>query len=63
MALSLTLEKHNTDGFNILNNIMWDNSPHLGGKGESVEHRAMNFTILQGETITEFYIRAVNIQS
>ena len=63
MALSLTPEKHNSDGFYILNTIIWENSPQLGGQGDSAEHRVMNYYIIPGDTITEFYVRAVNIKS
>jgi hypothetical protein len=63
MAVSLALEKHNSDGFYILNTIIWENSPPLGGQGKSAEHRVMNYYIIPGNTITEFYVRAVNIKS
>ena len=63
MAVSLALEKHNSDGFYILNTIIWENSPQLGGQGDSAEHRVMNYYIIPGNTITDFYVRAVNIKS
>eukprot|EP00957_Ditylum_brightwellii_P087180 6635226-Ditylum_brightwellii.AAC.1 len=63
IALSLTLKKHQPDGFIILTNIIWDNSPHLGVQGESAENKVMNFTINQGESTTKFYIRTISIQS
>jgi hypothetical protein len=63
MAVSLALEKHNSNGFYILNTIIWENSPQLGGQGDSAEHRVMNYYIIPGDTITEFYVRAVNIKS
>eukprot|EP00957_Ditylum_brightwellii_P013046 985133-Ditylum_brightwellii.AAC.1 len=63
MAVSLALEKHNSDGFYVLNTIIWENSPQLGGQGESAQHRVMNYYIIPGVTITEFYVRAVNIKS
>eukprot|EP00957_Ditylum_brightwellii_P010200 770928-Ditylum_brightwellii.AAC.1 len=43
--------------------IIWDNSPHLGGRGVSAEDRVIKFNAIQRESNVNFYACTVNIYS
>eukprot|EP00957_Ditylum_brightwellii_P185194 14102940-Ditylum_brightwellii.AAC.1 len=63
MHTSLLLEQHRHAQFKILNNLILENCPHLRGQGDSAESRIYNFSIIQGESISDDYTQAIKIYS
>eukprot|EP00957_Ditylum_brightwellii_P078641 5978637-Ditylum_brightwellii.AAC.1 len=57
----LNLKKHNPDGFIILKFIIFDLSPHLGGKGLDAKERIDSFHISSEETLYEFQSRSIQL--
>eukprot|EP00957_Ditylum_brightwellii_P049135 3728122-Ditylum_brightwellii.AAC.1 len=55
------LKKHNPDGFIILKFIIFELSPHLGGKGPDAQERADSFCILSEGTLYEFQSRSIQL--
>ena len=55
------LKKHNQDGFIILKSIIFDLSPHLGGKDPYTQERVDSFHILSEETPYKFQSRSTQL--
>eukprot|EP00957_Ditylum_brightwellii_P190518 14501785-Ditylum_brightwellii.AAC.1 len=55
------LKKHNPDGFLILKYIIFELSPHLGGKGSDAQERVDILKITSEETLYEFQSRFVQL--
>jgi hypothetical protein len=55
------LKKHNPDGFLILKHIIFELSPHLGGKGPDAQDRVDSFHISSEATLYEFQSRSIQL--
>eukprot|EP00957_Ditylum_brightwellii_P211166 15365836-Ditylum_brightwellii.AAC.1 len=55
------LKKYNPDRFIILKSIIFDFSPHLGGKGPDAQERVDSFHISSEETLYEFQSRYIQL--
>eukprot|EP00957_Ditylum_brightwellii_P206780 15349976-Ditylum_brightwellii.AAC.1 len=55
------LKKHNPDGFVIHKSIIFDLSPHLGGKGPDAQERVDSFHISSKETLYQSQIRSIQL--
>eukprot|EP00957_Ditylum_brightwellii_P026969 2039061-Ditylum_brightwellii.AAC.1 len=59
--MKFNLKKHNPDGFIILKYIIFEVSPHLGGKGPDAQERVDSFLMSSEETLHEFQRRSIQL--
>eukprot|EP00957_Ditylum_brightwellii_P174437 13281135-Ditylum_brightwellii.AAC.1 len=59
--MMFNLKKHNPDGFLILKHIIFELSPHLGGKGPDDQERVDSFHITSEEILYEFQSRCTQL--
>eukprot|EP00957_Ditylum_brightwellii_P211952 15366797-Ditylum_brightwellii.AAC.1 len=59
--MGFNLTRHNLDGFIIPKSIIFDLSPHLGGKGPDAQERVDSFHISSEETLYKFQSRSIQL--